>query len=349
MSAPHPLAPYRPAQAGLAALCALLGFFFWLVWRSGFAADLAGMLAAYAVAVGLLAGLSRRLKDAGLILAVLLVLACAMSAGGWLADMLRAVAKLPPRPYGLPTALPMAAVWPLLLPGIVRRQLAWREAQALARQAERHAAERTLLEARLAALQGQIEPHFLFNTLANVQYLLRHDTGRADRMLERLNAYLRASLPELRQAESTLGQELERLRAYLDIMQIRMGTRLHYALECPPELLDATLPALTLATLVENALKHGLEPKPGGGHIRVRAQSHEQQLQLWVEDDGVGFREGGASQGAGVGLRNLRERLAALFGARAELILEARPAGGVKASLHLPLQLPGEPLCASPL
>ncbi|HEY9101467.1 sensor histidine kinase [Chitinimonas sp.] len=346
MNAPHPLAPYSHAYAGRAALCALLALLLWLAWRSGFAADLAGALAAYAVAVSLLAGLPRSLRDAGLILAVLLLLALGMTAGGWLTDLLRTVGKLPPRPYGLPTALPMAIIWPLLLPGIVRRQLAWREAQALARQAERHAAERTLLEARLAALQGQIEPHFLFNTLANVQYLLRHDADRAERMLERLNAYLRAALPELRQAESTLGQELERLEAYLDIMQIRMGARLAYQLDCPNELRDAALPTLTLATLVENALKHGLEPKPGGGCIVVSATRVGQQLQLSVEDDGVGFSEAGASQGSGVGLRNLRERLAALFGTEAELILEARPAGGVRASLHLPLQGRGETACA---
>lgn len=346
MSAPHPLAPYQSAQAALAWLCAGLAGLLWWYWPAGFSADLVGMLAAYALAVGLLACLPRTWQGGVLIAAVVLLLAFCMDAGGWLAELLRRHAQLPPRPHGLPTSLPMAIIWPLLLPGIVRRQLAWREAQALARQAEQHAAERTLLEARLAALQGQIEPHFLFNTLANVQYLLRHDADRADRMLQRLNAYLRASLPELRQVESTLGQELERLQAYLDIMQIRMGTRLDYVLDCPPELRCAALPTLSLATLVENALKHGLEPKPGGGRIVVRAARQDQQLLLTVEDDGLGFSETGGG-GSGVGLRNLRERLAALFGKQAELILAARPTGGVSASLQLPLKLREEALCVS--
>ncbi|QNM96839.1 sensor histidine kinase [Chitinimonas koreensis] len=332
----HPMAPFNLRAAILALGWALLALAGWSAWRSGFSADLAGLLAGHALAVGLLEP-TRRWQRAGLAIATAVgVLALSTWLGGALAHALRVAADAGPRPWRLPDAVPMAVLWPLLLPGIVRRWLAWREQRTLAEQAERHAVERTLLEARLAALQGQIEPHFLFNTLANVQYLLRHDAALADRMLERLNAYLRATLPELRQAEATLGQELARVEAYLDIMRIRMGERLRYAIDSPAGLADALLPPLALATLVENALKHGLEPKRGDGRIDIVAWRDGARLRVAVEDDGVGFSESGG--GHGIGLRNLRERLAALFGAEAGLLLAARPDGGVRAELNLPLR-----------
>jgi sensor histidine kinase YesM len=246
------------------------------------------------------------------------------------------------RPFGLHLHMPLseglivaATLLIILLPSLGPRWLAWRERLALLAQAEKHAAERTLLEARLAALQGQIEPHFLFNTLANVQYLLRRDVTGADSMLSHLITYLRATLPELRQKEAALGQELARVRAYLDIMTIRMGDRLAYRIECLPTLEALPIPPLSLATLVENALKHGLEAKPGGGSIVIRAERIGDTLQVAVEDDGVGFNE--ASTGGGIGLRNLRERLSTQFGDCASLTLAARDSGGVAACLMLPI------------
>ncbi|WP_269531558.1 sensor histidine kinase [Chitinimonas sp. BJYL2] len=311
------------------------------LWPHGFAVDLATLWVAY-VTFLMVPVAPPRVPWNSWRVAVMLVLAMAASL---LSGMLTQVIVHKPSVTHADTLLAsglgrhphvLGGVLLLLIgPGLIRRWLAWREARVLAAQAARHAAERTLLEARLAALQGQIEPHFLYNTLANVQYLLRRDGERADQMLERLIAYLRAALPELRQQQTTLGQELERVRAYLDIMAIRMGERLHYRIECPPELSEQPLPPLALATLVENALQHGLEPKPGGGRIDIVVSRDAGFLQIEVCDDGVGFSETGAG---GVGLRNLRERLTLQFGEQASLVLEAREGGGVRARLCLPWQ-----------
>jgi sensor histidine kinase YesM len=133
-----------------------------------------------------------------------------------------------------------------------------------------------------------------------------------DSMLDHLLAYLRTTLHELRQTEAPLGQELARVRAYLDIMRIRMGERLAYRIDCADELEALSIPPLSLATLVENAIKHGLEPKPGGGLVVIKAWRDGDLLSVTVEDDGIGFNETGGE--GGIGLRNLRERLQALFG-----------------------------------
>jgi two-component sensor histidine kinase len=344
VTTPHPFAPFS-YRAGLGSLVvALLSLGLWRAWPTDYAADLTGLLAGYALAVGLLEA-ARRWQH-GTVLAgwTALGLILASWGGAWLAAFLHGQRHTPHQWHGeLRTAL-LAVLCVLILPGLIRRWLAWREARLLAAQAAQLGAERALLEARLAALQGQIEPHFLYNTLANVQYLLRHDGERADHMLDRLIAYLRAALPDLRQPQTTLEQELARVRAYLDIMAIRMGDRLHYEIDCPPALAAACLPSLAVATLVENALKHGLEGKPGPGKVVIEARQRASQLEVTVTDDGLGFSEAGSENG--VGLRNLQARLTMLYGEAASLRLAAPAAGGVQASLTLPLRWQPEPVNA---
>ena len=159
----------------------------------------------------------------------------------------------------------------------------------------------------LSLLHAQVEPHFLYNTLASAQLLTRSDPSRADHMLGHLIAYLRNSLPRSESGMSTLGEELERTQAYLEIMKIRMGERLVLQIEVPDTVLLAPLPPMMLQTLVENAIKHGLEPVPGGRHLWIFAREREGQVAITVADDGRGFSDEGA--GTGIGLRNLRERL----------------------------------------
>jgi two-component sensor histidine kinase len=200
-------------------------------------------------------------------------------------------------------------------------------------------AERRATEARLKLLQGQIEPHFLFNTLANVASLMEHDTPRARLMLETFVDYLRASLGSLRVASHTLGDELVLVEAYLRILQIRMDTRLAFHVDVPDTLRSLPLPALTLQPLVENAVQHGLEPKIEGGTVTVTARLEGRQLVLNVTDDGLGLATPAARAhrgGSGTALANIRERLAEAHGSAAALTVTNAPAGGVRAMLTLP-------------
>lgn len=195
------------------------------------------------------------------------------------------------------------------------------------------AAEKQSVDAQVRALQAQIEPHFLFNTLANVASLIDTGPDKAKVMLARLIDLLRASLDASRSASATLRQELELVCAYLDILSIRMGQRLSYAIDVPDALADLRFPPLLLQPLVENALKHGLEPKVQGGCVEIRACATATELRLSVTDDGLGFVPTAAS---GVGLTNLRARLAAQFGAEAHMAIEER-SPGTCVTLVLPL------------
>lgn len=209
--------------------------------------------------------------------------------------------------------------------------------QGFSLHARRIDAERRAAEAQLRLLQAQIEPHFLFNTLATVQALMDHDTPRARRLLERFTDYLRSSLGALRRADATLGDELDVVGAYLELMTMRMDERLRYEIRADIALRDALLPPLALQPLVENAIHHGLEPKREGGTVRVTARADGDRLVLEVHDDGLGLAAPPRRRkGAGVALANLRERLAALHGAEAALELaDAHP--GTRATLRLPL------------
>jgi LytS/YehU family sensor histidine kinase len=203
---------------------------------------------------------------------------------------------------------------------------------------DRLRAERRAAEAQLRLLQGQIEPHFLFNTLANVLSLMDADTVAARRMLETFIDYLRASLTPIRNESCTLGAEIELVQAYLQLLQMRMGDRLRFRIDAPPDTLGVRIPPLLLQPLVENAIHHGLEPKIEGGEVVVRARVEEDRLQIEVEDDGLGLDAPPRRhrRGAGVALVNLRERLQVRYGDAASLELQPRHPGTC-ACLRLPL------------
>jgi len=190
-------------------------------------------------------------------------------------------------------------------------------------------------EARMQMLEAQIEPHFLFNTLAHVKRLYEIDRVSGARMMGNLKEYLAVALPQMRATGSTLGREIDHVTAYLNIQQIRMGRRLAFAIDVPDDLRAARMPPLMLLTLVENAIKHGLGPLPQGGHIDVRAWSEGARLSIVVADTGQGFVK---ASGGGTGLANIRARLASQFGAVASLSLALNAPGGVVATIVLPHQ-----------
>lgn len=198
--------------------------------------------------------------------------------------------------------------------------------------------EKQLARAQLRLLQAQIEPHFLFNTLANVLSLIDVNPGKAKEMLERFIAYLRSSLAISRQEQSTLAREEEMLRNYLTLLQIRMAERLTYSIQVDPELSAHPFPPMLLQPLVENAIKHGLEPKIEGGFVSIRVWREGDRMKVDVHDDGLGFAAKTSMQdGSGVGLSNLRERLAVLYDDEASLTIEdAQP--GTRVHLNLPYQ-----------
>ena len=210
-----------------------------------------------------------------------------------------------------------------------------REAAEALHQAEmdRAGLDKQMLEARLQVMQAQVEPHFLFNTLANVRRLYQTDPAGGRAMLRHLSQYLSAALPMMRAASSTLGQEIELTSAYLNVQQVRMGRRLAFEVAVPEPLAAAAVPPMMLITLVENAIKHGLNPLPEGGFVRISAQAQDGKLRLWVADTGRGFT---ASSGTGVGLANIRARLAALYGAEAQLRLAENTPRGITAMIELP-------------
>ncbi|UPG88523.1 histidine kinase [Luteibacter aegosomaticola] len=195
--------------------------------------------------------------------------------------------------------------------------------------------EKELTAAQLSLLQAQVEPHFLYNTLASAQELVRTDPARADKMLGHLIDYLRRSLPRMDGSLSTVGQELERSTAWLEIMRLRMGERLSVHVDVPESCLAYAMPSMMLQTLVENAIKHGLEPKPGGGGIWIRAACDPVGLSLTVADDGMGLRIDGS--GSGIGLKNLRERLRLTYGNAASFTIGNNFPSGVAATITLPV------------
>jgi signal transduction histidine kinase len=190
-------------------------------------------------------------------------------------------------------------------------------------------------EALLRVLQAQIEPHFLFNTLASVRRLYDKDTAAGARMLDHLMRYLEVALPRMRESDSTLERDANLAESFLRIHQIRMGERLGFSIDIPAALRTHPVPPMMLLTLVENAIKHGVNPLPDGGRIRISARAESDRLILSVADTGVGFAPG---SGAGTGLANIRARLKAQFGERASLALENNDLGGVTAAIALPLQ-----------
>ena len=212
------------------------------------------------------------------------------------------------------------------------------KAQALL--AAKARAERDATEAHLRLLQSQLEPHMLFNTLANLRALIGVDPPAAQAMLDTLNGYLRATLDASRATAHPLGAEFERLRDYLGLMAIRMGPRLAYELRLPDGLRDWPVPPLLLQPLVENAIQHGLEPQVAGGRIDVSAAREGSELVLTVRDDGLGFDAGEARAGR-FGMAQVRERVATAYGGRGRVDVQSQPGAGTTIRITLPL--PGEP------
>ncbi len=210
-------------------------------------------------------------------------------------------------------------------------------AQAASATAAEEGLKRQLAEAQLKMMQAQVEPHFLFNTLASVDYLIETDPARASTMQKNLIQYLRAALPQMREGSTTLGKEIALVRSYLEILKVRMEDRLQFAITVPQGLMSAQFPPMVLQSLVENAIKHALEPKPEGGSITVTADIANGSLRVTVADTGLGFGAAG-KPGTGVGLNNIRERLAALYGGRAKFTLEANSPTGTIATIEVPYE-----------
>ncbi|MGH8029446.1 MAG: sensor histidine kinase [Arenimonas sp.] len=206
-----------------------------------------------------------------------------------------------------------------------------RQGESAARQSD---TEKELTVAKLSLLHAQVEPHFLYNTLASAQLLTRADPPRADEMLGHLIVYLRHSLPRTENAPSSLGEELARARAYLEILKIRMGPRLNLQIDVPDHLYAEPFPPMMLQTLVENAIKHGLESQPGGGTVWILARRSDDGLSVTVADDGQGFNTD--NSGTGIGLKNVRERLRLAYGPSASFDLVANYPSGVAATIRLP-------------
>jgi two-component system, LytTR family, sensor kinase len=200
--------------------------------------------------------------------------------------------------------------------------------------------EHSLREARLHALGLQLQPHFLFNTLNAIAALVRSDPKTAEQMLLRLSDLLRLTLESGKVGQLSLGEELRQLRLYLGLQQMRHGNRLTVETEIPPELEPASIPAMLLQPLVENALTHGIGGRPGPGTLKLRAWREGALLYLMVEDDGVGMPAGGRKR-EGIGLTNTRARLGALYPDAYDFRIEPRAEGGTRVLIRLPYEING--------
>jgi hypothetical protein len=215
------------------------------------------------------------------------------------------------------------------------KKRAERRAQVATATAAEEGLKRQLVEAQLKMMQAQVEPHFLFNTLASVDYLIETDPPTASKMQKNLIQYLRAALPQMREGSTTLGKEVQLCRSYLEILKFRMEDRLQYSVTVPQGLASAQFPPMMLQSLIENSIKHGLEPKPEGGSITISADIVDGRLRVTVADTGLGFAAA-SRPGTGVGLANVRERLAALYGGRARLSIEANDPAGTIVTIDVP-------------
>jgi two-component sensor histidine kinase len=244
--------------------------------------------------------------------------------------------------WGCDTALFFLLGGGLALRTYFREQRSWENAQH-AREVDQLRRQKNEADLRLTVLQAQVEPHFLFNTLASIHSLIRTEPARAEATIEALVDHLRASMPRFRaevgSTHSTLAQQIEVCTSYLAVMKVRMAHRLRYSVEVPETLRSHEFPPLMLITLVENAIKHGIEPSPTGGNVvlsaDVEVHGDSRQLTVSVTDDGVGLRPGPSG---GLGLNNVREQLAARFGLKGTLAIRGRTVGGVTAAIRVPYQ-----------
>ena len=248
----------------------------------------------------------------------------------------------------------MSFVFLMILTGIIvkvvlgGKKRAERRAQVATATAAEESLKRQLVEAQLKMMQAQVEPHFLFNTLASVDYLIETDPPTASKMQKNQIQNLRAALPQMREGSTTLGKEIQLCRSYLEILKFRMEDRLHYTVTVPQGLQSAQFPPMMLQSLIENSIKHGLEPKPEGGAITISADIVDGRLRVTVADTGLGFAAG-SQPGTGVGLSNVRERLAALYGGRARLSIDANHPSGTIVTIDVPYTFETDvPLQAAP-
>ena len=250
--------------------------------------------------------------------------------------------------------LPMWAVWWILGSMLIKitykgRIQAEVKAAEATETAEAESLRRQVLEARMAMMQAQVEPHFLFNTLASIDHLIEFDPKRASQMQRNLISLLRASMPSMRTATDSglrpLDLELAVVRPYLEILKVRMEERLTTEIDVPDGLLSAEFPPMMVQTLVENSIKHGLEPKAEGGHLSVKAEIRHGKLCVTVSDTGLGFAGAadGKTAGTGVGLANIRERLSLLYGSKAALTIANNPVGGTIVTITVPYTAHTEP------
>ena len=227
----------------------------------------------------------------------------------------------------------LIAPWTALI-AIVRQKEAFARNQGLAFALERSELERQALDARLHLLQAQVAPHFLFNTLANVQALVDAGSPRASTVLQSLTAYLRAAVPLLNEPAATIERELQLVRPYLELMQMRMPDRLQYSINVDPAALEVRCPPTTLLTLVENAVRHGIDPSEEGGRIDIDIERSGDRCLVRVTDTGAGLRR--SASGLGTGLTTLRERLELIFGGGAQLRLMSTEPRGVAVEVEMP-------------
>ena len=348
------LRDYRPSRQTILPVLA-----FWLPWlalrhvldSSGTALRVLGLSAqfwlAYSAAWWALAMLARRASWSWFALVACLLLTACL--GGMLG--LPLLADFNPQRVAWSDWAARSLVEPVavalllhLVPLALRLREIRRHAAEGARMREKAALADLARQATLAelkTLQAQVEPHFLYNTLAGIQHLVRHDAALADRMLGRLHDYLRLALPGMREPMSTLAREFALADAYLALMQMRLGERLRVQLDLPDELAAQPFPPLMLGSLIENAVLHGIEPKPTGGELRLLARLTEEGVCLSVTDGGIGLQQAAASgktAGSGLGLSSLRERLRLIYGEAAGLHVGANAQGGVTASISIPLQ-----------
>jgi LytS/YehU family sensor histidine kinase len=225
------------------------------------------------------------------------------------------------------------APW-IALGAMVRQREAFARSQQLAFELERSELERQALDARMRLLQAQVQPHFLFNTLANIQALVDTGSPKASPVLGTLIAYLRAAVPRLNESSSTLGNELVLARSYLELMHLRMPDRLRFAIHAEDQALAMRCPPLALLTLVENAVRHGIDPSEEGGRIEIHVQRWDERCRVRVSDTGIGLRETGG--GLGTGLSALRERLQLSFGSDTRVHLTEVEPHGVCVELLFP-------------
>jgi len=307
-------------------------------WREFAWCFLRALVAVAALLSTMALGTSRLPRRRALRWPALALVIVAAAALGWFAEdgltvwLSGAPVSSGERPYMLHTMFVLA----LLAGALSEYRWASMRAAALLHEAElnRIRLESELAAGRLQVLQAQIEPHFLFNSLANVRRLLRTD-GRAGReMLADLMRYLQSALPRMRDDSSTLAREAELIRAFLAVHQVRMGARLQFRIDVPDALGRCVVPPMMLLTLIENALKHGLGPLPEGGSISVVVTEADDRLVLQVDDTGRGLVAG---SGGGTGLANIRARLKAMYGAAAGLSLQHNEPRGVVAQIHLPV------------